>query len=41
MTQAKKFAESVPQMLKENVSKEEAEKLKAAYKALGAKIVLE
>jgi large subunit ribosomal protein L7/L12 len=39
--QAKKFAESVPQMLKENVPKEEAEKLRAAYEALGAKLVLE
>lgn len=41
LMEAKKFAESVPQVLKENVPKEEAEKLKAAFEALGAKIVME
>jgi len=41
LMEAKKFAESVPQVLKENVPKEEAEKLKAAFEALGAKLVME
>lgn len=41
LMEAKKFAESVPQTLKENVPKEEAEKLKAAFEALGAKVTLE
>jgi len=41
LMEAKKFAESVPQVLKENVPKEEAEKLKAAFEALGAKIIME
>lgn len=41
LMEAKKFAESVPQTLKENIPKEEAEKLKAAFEALGAKVVME
>jgi large subunit ribosomal protein L7/L12 len=31
----------VPQTLKENVPKEEADKLKAAFEALGAKVTVE
>jgi large subunit ribosomal protein L7/L12 len=41
LMEAKKFAESVPQVLKENVPKEEAEKLKATFEALGAKVIME
>ncbi|KAG8787150.1 hypothetical protein FRB91_001028 [Serendipita sp. 411] len=41
LMEAKKFAESVPQTLKENIPKEEAEKLKAAFEALGAKVTME
>ncbi|KIJ70460.1 hypothetical protein HYDPIDRAFT_23563 [Hydnomerulius pinastri MD-312] len=38
---AKKFVESVPKVLKENLSKEDADKLKATFEALGAVVVLE
>jgi len=38
---AKKFVESVPKSVKENLPKEEAEKLKATLEALGAKVTLE
>jgi len=38
---AKKFVESVPKTLKENLPKEEAEKLKATLEGLGAKVTLE
>lgn len=38
---AKKFVESLPKVLKENLSKEDAEKLKATFTALGGVIVLE
>lgn len=38
---AKKFVESVPQLLKENLSKEDAEKLKQTFEGLGAVVVLE
>lgn len=38
--QAKKFVESTPQVLKDNVPKEDAEKLKATLEALGATISL-
>ncbi|KAL4075732.1 ribosomal protein L7/L12 C-terminal domain-containing protein [Scleroderma yunnanense] len=38
---AKKFVESVPKVLKENLSKEDAEKLKQTFEGLGAVIVLE
>lgn len=38
---AKKFVESVPQVLKENMPKEDAEKLKAVLEKLGAVVVLE
>jgi large subunit ribosomal protein L7/L12 len=40
-TQAKKLVESLPQEIRVNVSKEEAEKLKAALEAAGGTVVLE
>lgn len=40
-SQAKKFVESVPKILKENLSKEDADKLKSTFEALGAEVVLE
>lgn len=39
--QAKKMVESLPQEIKVNVAKEEAEKMKAALEAAGGKVVLE
>ncbi|KAG9473556.1 large ribosomal subunit protein bL12m [Eleutherodactylus coqui] len=41
LVQAKKLVESLPQEIKVNVSKEEAEKMKAALEAAGGKVVLE
>ena len=41
LVEAKKFVESAPKVLKENVAKEDADKVKAALEGLGAKIVLE
>ena len=41
ITQAKKFVEGVPKVLKENVTKEDAEKLQKAFEALGAVVKLE
>lgn len=41
LVEAKKFVESAPQVLKEGLSKEDAEKLQKALEAAGAKIVLE
>lgn len=41
LVEAKKFVESAPKVLKENVAKEDADKVKAALEALGAKISLE
>ncbi|CAL1702170.1 unnamed protein product [Somion occarium] len=38
---AKKFVESVPTILKEGLSKEDAEKLKKTFEALGGVVVLE
>jgi ribosomal protein L7/L12 len=38
---AKKFVESVPKVLKENINKEEAEKLQKLLEELGAKVTLE
>lgn len=38
---AKKFVESVPKVLKENMSKEDAEKLKATFEALGAVVKMD
>jgi large subunit ribosomal protein L7/L12 len=39
--QAKRFVESLPKALKENQPKEDAEKLKATFEALGAVVKLE
>ena len=41
LVQAKKFVESVPQLIRKDVSKEEADKLKASLEALGARITVE
>ena len=38
---AKKFVESLPKVLKENLPKEEAEKLQTTFKTLGANVKLE
>lgn len=39
--QAKKLVESLPQEIRANISKDEAEKLKAALEAAGGTVVLE
>lgn len=39
--QAKKFVESLPQVVKADITKEEAEKLKEALSSIGAEIVIE
>ena len=39
--QAKKFVESLPKVLKENVAKEDAEKLKKTFVDLGAVVILD
>lgn len=39
--QAKKLVETLPQEIRANVAKEEAEKLKAALEAAGGTVVLE
>ncbi|KAI1792961.1 ClpS-like protein [Ganoderma leucocontextum] len=41
LIEAKKFVESLPQVLKENLSKEDAEKLKKTFTDLGATVALE
>lgn len=41
LVEAKKFVESVPKVIRENVPKEEAEKMKATLEALGATVILE
>ncbi|KAH9955541.1 ribosomal protein L7/L12 C-terminal domain-containing protein [Russula dissimulans] len=41
LIEAKKFVESVPKVLKEGIPKEDAEKLKKAFEAVGAVVVLE
>ncbi|XP_026717125.1 39S ribosomal protein L12, mitochondrial [Athene cunicularia] len=41
LVQAKKLVESLPQEIKANVSKQEAEKIKAALEAAGGTVVLE
>lgn len=41
LVESKKFVESAPKILKENVAKEDAEKIKATLEALGAKVTLE
>lgn len=41
LVESKKFVESAPKVLKDNVAKEDAEKMKATLEGLGAKISLE
>ncbi|KAJ3055331.1 hypothetical protein HK097_010831 [Rhizophlyctis rosea] len=41
LVEAKKFVESVPKVIRENVPKEEAEKIKKTLEALGATVLLE
>lgn len=41
MYQAKNFVESLPKVLKENLPKDEAEKIKKAFADLGAVVTLE
>ncbi|KAG5998430.1 hypothetical protein E4U52_000075 [Claviceps spartinae] len=41
LVESKKFVESAPKMMKENVAKEEAEKIIASMKELGATVVME
>ncbi|KAG6053811.1 hypothetical protein E4U17_004330 [Claviceps sp. LM77 group G4] len=41
LVESKKFVESAPKMMKENVAKEEAEKIIATMKELGATVVME
>ncbi|KAK9366425.1 ribosomal protein L7/L12 C-terminal domain-containing protein [Lipomyces kononenkoae] len=41
LVESKKFVESAPKILRDNVTKEDAEKIKATLEGLGAKIVLE
>lgn len=40
VSQAKKFVESVPKVLKENLPKEEADQLQKTLEALGATVTL-
>ena len=40
LQKAKKFVESTPQTLKENMPKEDAEKLQATLQAIGATVSL-
>ncbi|GAA5869788.1 hypothetical protein JCM3774_003848 [Rhodotorula dairenensis] len=41
LVEAKKFVESLPKTLKENATKDEADKLAAAFKAIGAEVSLD
>jgi len=41
LLEAKKFVESLPKVVKENLPKEEADKLKKVLEDLGAKVTLE
>lgn len=41
LVEAKKFVESAPKVIKENVPKEEAEKIKKLLESVGATVVLE
>ncbi|CAI2180136.1 14392_t:CDS:2 [Funneliformis geosporum] len=41
LVEAKKFVESVPKVIKENVNKEEAEKIKKTLEGLGGTVILE
>lgn len=38
---AKKFVESLPKVLKDNLPKEDAEKMKTTFEALGAQVKLD
>lgn len=41
LVESKKFVESAPKVLKEGVTKEDAEKIKEAIEAVGGKVVME
>lgn len=41
LVEAKKFAEAAPKVLKDNVAKDDAEKIKSTLEALGANVTLE
>lgn len=41
LIEAKKFVESLPKVLKENLNKEDAEKMKVVFEKLGAVVNLE
>ncbi len=41
LVESKKFVESAPKLMKESVPKEDAEKIVATMKELGAKVVME
>lgn len=41
LVEAKKFVEAAPKLLKENVAKEDADKIKSTLEGLGAKVSLE
>ena len=41
LVESKKFVEAAPKVLKENVAKEDADKIKATLEGLGAKVSLE
>lgn len=41
LVEAKKFVEAAPKVLKENVAKEDADKIKATLEGLGAKVTLD
>lgn len=41
LVESKKFVEAAPKVLKDNVAKEDAEKIKATLEGVGAKVVLE
>ena len=41
LVEAKKFVESAPKLIRENVPKDEAEKIKKALEAVGAVVLME
>lgn len=41
LVESKKFVEAAPKLLKENVVKEDAEKIKAAIEAVGGKVTMD
>jgi ribosomal protein L7/L12 len=41
LVEAKKFVESAPKVIKENVPKDEAEKIKKLLEAIGATVTLD